>query len=1077
MGKAGSVLDSSDLQCRACGNNLRTAARYCDACGTAVYADHGVGERKQLTVLFADVVGSMSLAATLDSERLQEIMHELFHRSAAAVNRFGGTVDKFTGDGLMALFGAPTALEDHALRAGLAALEILSAASFLAADIERRDGIWFAVRVGLNSGEVIAGHIGAGEYTAVGHPVGLAQRMESAAEPGTVRCTEATARRIGGQGIFGPLEAVTVKGASQPVFTRRLHGIHAERPAAVTPPSPLVGRDDELAILMQTLTGGRSTLVTVVGEPGVGKTRMIREFVSAATEQGCDVVSVACDAHTSSVPLHALAKLLRAALGLRGLDGPAARARAREQLEPTGLFDHDDRAALFDLLSIGDAGVAAIPESLSGREYLIEALHAVTRIGTGRRVLVVEDVHWIDTVSEEILVDFARSRDDSALILIATFRPNYGGALRDVEQTSISLHPLEQRSALTLARELIGVDATTTGLAEQITTPAGGNPFFLEEIIEDLVDRGALTGTPGNYRLSVEVESITVPASVQSVIAARIDRFTDEEKAILYTASVIGTTFDEDTLRTMVPRSVPDGLRRLIAADLIQPIRVLPTPRYSFRHPLVRAVCYEAQLFRVRADRHRRLAGLLQSQTEHDVNAEAALIAHHLNAAGEMEQSYSWYMQAAEWLHHRNLAAARSCWEQASGIADRLPIDIADRDTRRAAPRAMLAMTAWMIISSNDGDRSLDEIRALTEASGATTALALAMSGRVTSMALTEGRPRAAVALTAELLRLVDTMGGTTSQRYEVLMAIAFTNYVVCDFPKARAVAEQMRPAPPDLRADEIAPPLALLGALGVLMGDRDAGLRDLERARQITAIDPVTAAIVAGYAVDLLIVGFEQVTAPLLRHSRSMLRTAVQFGEPYGIAMAYWVHGSTLAVSGTGGLSQAVKLLHRSRAGGFDIGGSQVDAVIAAHAHLTGRLTTQQVETLTAAVEEEVGSGDLMLAGFAAAVAVTLLVSNDSSGDRARAHRLTDYISDELGRAGQPALDLWPLRCQAIIARATGDRPALRHVVDDYRNRATALEARAHMAAAGMLTRGEDAGLRGLLDVQCRTSRQINPP
>src|SRR5690349_7016677 len=218
-------------RCGSCGNDLRAKARFCDVCGAAVSPTWATGEHKQVTVLFADVVGSMKLAAALDAERLQEIMNELFNRAAAVVQRYQGTVDKFTGDGLMALFGAPVALEDHALRACIAALEIQSVTKDLAADVLRRDGVALEIRVGLNSGDVIVGEIGSGpgRYTAVGHPVGMAQRMEAAATAGGVLCSISTANLVMGAAEQGPVVSVAVKGTDEPVSARRLLAVGSDR--------------------------------------------------------------------------------------------------------------------------------------------------------------------------------------------------------------------------------------------------------------------------------------------------------------------------------------------------------------------------------------------------------------------------------------------------------------------------------------------------------------------------------------------------------------------------------------------------------------------------------------------------------------------------------------------------------------------------------------------------------------------------------------------------------------------------------------------------------------------------------
>src|ERR1700754_2436819 len=245
----------SDLRCGACGVRLRTHARFCDACGSPVRATALAAERKQITVLFADVVGSMKLAATLDTERWREIMSDLFNRSAAVVQRYQGTVDKFTGDGLMAMFGAPVALEDHALRAGIAALEIQSVADELAGEGGRRDDVELSLRIGLTSGEVIAGQLvgGPGGYTIIGHPVGMAQRMEAAAGADGVLCSESTAGLIQDFAVLGPEQWINNKGEREPVLARSLVSIEGEQAILARDEGPMIGRDRELADLSRAI--------------------------------------------------------------------------------------------------------------------------------------------------------------------------------------------------------------------------------------------------------------------------------------------------------------------------------------------------------------------------------------------------------------------------------------------------------------------------------------------------------------------------------------------------------------------------------------------------------------------------------------------------------------------------------------------------------------------------------------------------------------------------------------------------------------------------------------------------------
>jgi class 3 adenylate cyclase len=339
--------------CRTCGTEPLEDARFCHCCGSPVDETDTRAEYKQVTVLFADVVHSMSIAAAV-----REIMTELVDRATAVVKRYGGTVDKFTGDGIMAVFGAPVALEDHAVRACLAALGVQEEAKRLAVDVRNRDGVDLQLRVGLNSGEVIAGEIGSGPfgYTAVGEQVGMAQRMESVAPPGGVMLSASTARLVEGAAALTDPELVQIKGADQPVPARRLLSM-GERPALGRAESNLVGRRWELSAiesLLDRAIDGHGAVVGVVGPPGIGKSRLVREVAAMARRRGVEVFTTFCESHTSQIPFHAVARLLRAATGVEGLDPEPARARIRAQASDA---EAEDLVLFADLLGIADPDI------------------------------------------------------------------------------------------------------------------------------------------------------------------------------------------------------------------------------------------------------------------------------------------------------------------------------------------------------------------------------------------------------------------------------------------------------------------------------------------------------------------------------------------------------------------------------------------------------------------------------------------------------------------------------------------------------------------------------------------------
>jgi adenylate cyclase len=394
--------------CLACGAEPRADARFCDACGSSLSDVGAPAEFKQVTVLFADVVHSMDIAAAVGAERLREIMTELFHRASAVVQQYGGTVDKFTGDGLMAVFGAPVALEDHALRACLAALDIHRDVDRLSAEVDGRDGIVLRLRIGLNSGEVIAGEMGSGpgSYTTIGEQVGMAQRMESVAPPGGVMLSESTARLVEGASVLGEPESVRIKGAQSPVIARRLLGVARAGGQRARQLSTLVGRDWELstiAAMIDQSMNGKGRIAGLVGPPGIGKSRLVEEAVAIAQDRGIQVYTTYCESHTSGVSFQVVARLLRHVFAIDELVGDEARAVVRERLPDAEAVD---LLLLHDLVGIRDAE-ATLPDidPDARRRRLSALLNTAAVARTTPTVYVIEDVHWIDEVSESMIAE------------------------------------------------------------------------------------------------------------------------------------------------------------------------------------------------------------------------------------------------------------------------------------------------------------------------------------------------------------------------------------------------------------------------------------------------------------------------------------------------------------------------------------------------------------------------------------------------------------------------------------------------------------------------------------------------
>jgi class 3 adenylate cyclase len=745
--------------CRKCGIEPREGARFCDGCGAPVTERGTHAEYKQVTVVFADVVRSMDIAASVGTERLREIMAEVANRCAVVVQRYGGTVDKFTGDGIMAVFGAPVALEDHAVRACLAALGVQDEVKQIAVDVQDRDGVDLWLRVGLNSGQVIAGEIGSGPfgYTAIGEQVGMAQRMESAAPPGGVMLSAPTARLVEGAATLGESELIPIKGADKPVPARRLLSM-GERTAVGRADSNLVGRRWELSAiesLLDRAAEGHGAVIGLAGPPGIGKSRLVREVSAMAGSRGVEVFTAFCESHTSQVPFHAVARLLRAATGIEGLDGQAARDRVRDRVPDA---DPEDLLLFDDLLGIADPNTplpAIDPDAR--RRRLTALINAASLAREAPAVYVVEDAHWIDDVSDSMLADFITVIPQTPSLMLMTYRPEYRGALTHVADAhTLALTPLSDIETAALITELLGPDPSVGALGQTIADRAAGNPFFVEEIVRELAERGVLFGRAGAYA-STAAADVSVPATLQATIAARIDRLPAEAKRTLSAAAVIGSRFDLDLLTVL---GVEPATADLTAAQLVDQVRFTGEPEFVFHHPLIRAVAYGAQLKSHRAELHLRLAAAIEARAGALVDEHAALIAEHLDAAGDLRSAYDWHMRAATWSTNRDIRAARLGWERARRVADALPDDEPNRAVIRIAPRTLLCGSAWRIFGTTP-EADFHELRELCLAVDDRRSLAIAMAGLAAELTIA-ARLREASELASELMILLEEIGDST---------------------------------------------------------------------------------------------------------------------------------------------------------------------------------------------------------------------------------------------------------------------------------------------------------------------------
>jgi class 3 adenylate cyclase len=1020
-----------------------------------------------VTVLFADVVRSMDIAAAVDIERLREIMTELVERSAAVVQRYSGGSVEYTGDGVMAIFGAPVALEDHAFRACLAALAIQEEANRLAAEVARRDGVALRLRVGLNSGRVIAGEIGSGSlgYAAIGEPVGFAQRMESVAPPGGVMLSESTARLVEHTVMLAEPEWVRIKGADEPVCARRLVAIGPRDGLVGRAEASLVGRRWEMtaldAIVDRTI-GGRGGVVNVVGPPGIGKSRAAREATALAAGRGVEVFWAFCESHAGDIPFHVVAQLLRAGTGVADLDGEAARARLRAYVPDA---DPQDLLLFDDLLGIADPDVP-LPQidPDARRRRLTAMINAASLARTEPALYVIEDAHWIDAVSESMLADFLTVIPRTPSMVLITSRPEYQGALTRVHGAqTIALAPLGDSDTVALLGELLGSDPSVAELAAIIADRAAGNPFFAEEMVRELVQRGVLTGERGGYGCRANVAELSVPATVQAAIAARIDRLDTPARRTLNAASVIGARFGAELLAALGIDPVFD---ELLSAELIDQVRFTPIAEYAFRHPLICAVAYESQLKSDRAEWHRRLATAIPECAPGSVEENAALIAEHLQAAGELHAAYGWHMRAATWATNRDIAAARVSWERAEKIAEALPADDPDRAAMRIAPRTMLCGIAWRVHMNVAGAR-FDELRELCTAAGDKASLAIAMVGLVMDHAF-QGRMREASQLASEAMVLIESVGDPT-----LTVGLSFATIYAklesgewWDVLRRSQRVIDLADGNPSKGNFIFGTPLAhalTSRAIARYCLGRPGWPDDLRHGLVMArSADPMSYATVVGYVYFVGVpFGVPRPDDRAEREIEEALRIAERSSDDLAVAVARMtlgfalVHRHTAAERDRGQklLAEVSEVfLHRS----YGLG--ELPLVNAYLARETARCGDRDgaIPQMRAAVDHLFREGQLLNWGIpATGVLVETLLDRGAESDLAEAESAIERLAATPADEGLVIREIWLLRLRALLTRARGDDVAYRDLVSRYRAMAESLGFEGHIAWAKALIEG----------------------
>jgi predicted ATPase/class 3 adenylate cyclase len=650
------------------------------------------GERKQVTILFADIKGSTEIIEGLDPEEARRLLDPALHVMMDAVHRYEGTVSNVMGDGIMALFGAPLAHEDHAVRACYAALAMQAAMRDYAETRRRSHGIEMQIRVGLNSGEVVVRTISNDlhmDYSAVGPTTHLAARMEQLATPGSIRLTAATLRLAEGLVRVNALGAFPVKGLTDPVEVFELLGASAIRrrlqAAATRGLTRFVGRQAELDALngaMEAVQAGSGQVVAIAGEPGVGKSRLLYEFVRSHRTHGWLVLESASMSYGKATAYFPVIDLLKRYVHIAEGDSPRTiRARVTGHILTLDETLHDTIPAFLSLLD-------ALPEDspflqLEDAQRRQRTLAALTRVLLRESqvqpvLLVFEDLHWIDFETQALLDQLVANLATTALLLLVNYRPEYRHSWDNRPfYTQLWLDSLSPASAAELLQALVGNSAALEPLKQLLIARTEGNPFFLEECVRTLIETHALLGQPGQYRLAQELPTVQVPATVQAVLAARIDRLAPAEKHLLQTAAVVGTEVPLPLLQAIA--DLPeDALHRALAqlqsADFLYDMPLFPERAYTFKHALTHDVAYNSLLQEQRQGLHARIVAALEALYPDRLSDQVDRLAYHALRGGLWDKAVTYFRQAGKRALERSAyREAVAQFEQALTALQQLP--------------------------------------------------------------------------------------------------------------------------------------------------------------------------------------------------------------------------------------------------------------------------------------------------------------------------------------------------------------------------------------------------------------------
>jgi len=683
-----------EAACLACGARVEPESQFCDACGASLTAaakppaatprfdspgsytpKHLAekiltsrsaleGERKQVTVLFVDVSGFTSLSERLDPEDVHRLMTRGFELMLAEVHRFEGTVNQFLGDGIMALFGAPIAHEDHAQRAVHAALGIHKALEAYQGELQGKRGITFQIRQGLNTGLVVVGSIGSDlrmDYTAVGDTTNISARLQQAADPGRIVVSEATHRLVEGYFFTRPLGALALKGKANPVLAWEVIAARTARTrldvVAERGLTPYVARERELRVLFECFEkakAGQGQVVFIVGEPGIGKSRLLHEFRRRLGDEATWLEGH-CISFGQSIALHPIIDMMKRSFRIEENDPEGAIARKIER--SIVMFGEDLRPIVpylryFLSIDPGDPAVLTMDPQQRRGEIFDGLRRLLVRAAEVRpQVRVLEDCHWIDKASEECVLYATDSIPNNRILDIFTYRTGYRQPFGErTYQTRIALTALSTEDSLHMAEAVLSSESLPQDLTALVAAKAEGNPFYVEEVVKSLQELGAIRKVGEQYVLTKRLDEIFIPDTIHDVIMARIDRLAEAPKKTLQLAAVIGREFTSRLLEriTDIRGRMDTFLGDLKALELIYEKSLFPELAYMFKHALTHDVAYNSLLVQRRRELHRTIALAIEGLYADRLPEHYEVLAHHFSKAEDWAHALAYLLKAAE---------------------------------------------------------------------------------------------------------------------------------------------------------------------------------------------------------------------------------------------------------------------------------------------------------------------------------------------------------------------------------------------------------------------------------------------